>query len=61
MEDESAATPPTDLPAERVHAGASDATLWLFLGSMAAALTMLALIIWWVVKKGKDRIANPTA
>lgn len=36
-------------------------TLWLFLGSMAAALTMLALIVWWVVKKGKDRIANPTA
>jgi hypothetical protein len=33
-------------------------TLWLFLGSMAAAFTMLALIIWWVVKKGRDRIAN---
>jgi len=32
-------------------------TLWLFLGSMAAAFTVLALIIWWVVKKGKDRIA----
>ena len=36
-------------------------TLWLFLASMAAALAMLALIIWWVVKKGKDRIADPTA
>jgi hypothetical protein len=33
-------------------------TLWLFLGSMAAAFTMLALIIWWVVKRGKDRIAT---
>jgi hypothetical protein len=33
-------------------------TLWLFLGSMAAAFTVLALIIWWVVKKGKDRIAT---
>jgi hypothetical protein len=32
-------------------------TLWLFVGSMAAAFTMLALIIWWVVKKGRDRIA----
>ncbi len=32
-------------------------TLWLFIGSMAAAFTVLALIIWWVVKKGKDRIA----
>jgi hypothetical protein len=31
-------------------------TLWLFVGSMAAAFTMLALIIWWVVKKGRDRI-----
>ncbi len=33
-------------------------TLWLFLGSMSAALAVLALIIWWVVKKGKDRIAG---
>ena len=33
-------------------------TLWLFLGSMSAAFTVLALIIWWVVKKGKDRIAD---
>jgi hypothetical protein len=32
-------------------------TLWLFLGSMSAAFAALALIIWWVVKKGKDRIA----
>jgi hypothetical protein len=32
-------------------------TLWLFIGSMAAAFTMLALIIWWVVKKGKDAVA----
>jgi hypothetical protein len=32
-------------------------TLWLFLGSMAAAFAVLALIIWWVVKKGKDRVA----
>ncbi|HEY3380956.1 MAG TPA: hypothetical protein VGK32_04265 [Vicinamibacterales bacterium] len=31
-------------------------TLWLFLGSVAAALSVLALIIWWVVKKGKDPI-----
>ena len=33
-------------------------TLWLFLGSMSAALAVLALIIWWVVKKGKDRVAT---
>jgi len=32
-------------------------TLWLFLGSMAAAFSMLGLIIWWVVKRGKDRVA----
>ncbi len=32
-------------------------TLLLFLGSMTAALAVLALIIWWVVKKGKDRVA----
>ena len=36
-------------------------TLWLFLGSMSAAFTVLALIIWWVVKKGKDRIADGPA
>lgn len=36
-------------------------TLWLFIGSMAAAFSLLALIVWWVVKKGKDRIAEPSA
>jgi hypothetical protein len=36
-------------------------TLWLFLGSMAAAFSMLALIVWLVVKKGKDRVGTPTA
>jgi hypothetical protein len=33
-------------------------TLWLFLGSMSAAFAALALIIWLVMKKGKDRIAG---
>jgi hypothetical protein len=33
-------------------------TLWLFLGSMAAAFLVLAVIVWWVVKRGKDRIAT---
>ncbi len=33
-------------------------TLWLFLGSMSAAFAVLALIIWWVLKKGKDRVAT---
>jgi hypothetical protein len=33
-------------------------TLWLFLGSMSAAFAALALIAWWVAKKGKDRIAG---
>jgi hypothetical protein len=32
-------------------------TLWLFIGSMSAAFAALALIIWWVVKRGKDRLA----
>ncbi len=32
-------------------------TLWLFIGSMAAAFAVLAGIIWWVVKRGKDRLA----
>jgi len=36
-------------------------TLWLFLGSMSAAFAVLALIIWWVVKKGKDRVAGGSA
>jgi hypothetical protein len=34
-------------------------TLWLFLGSMGAAFGVLAVIIWWVVKRGRDRLANP--
>ena len=34
-------------------------TLWLFVGSMAAAFGVLALIIWWVVKRGRDRLAEP--
>lgn len=33
-------------------------TLWLFIGSMAAAFTVLALIIWWVVKRSKGRFAE---
>ena len=33
-------------------------TLWLFIGSMAAAFGVLALIIWWVVRRGKDRLAD---
>ena len=33
-------------------------TLWLFLGSMSAAFAALALVIWWVVKRGKDRLAG---
>jgi hypothetical protein len=36
-------------------------TLWLFIGSMGAAFAVLALIIWWVVKRGKDRLADPPA
>jgi hypothetical protein len=36
-------------------------TLWLFVGSMAAAFAVLVLIIWWVVKRGRDRIAEPPA
>ena len=34
-------------------------TLWLFLGSMGAAFGVLALIIWWVVKRGRDRLLEP--
>jgi hypothetical protein len=33
-------------------------TLWLFLGSMSAAFVALALIVWFVAKKGKDRLAG---
>lgn len=36
-------------------------TLWLFIGSMFAAFAVLAAIIWWVVKRGRDRIADPPA
>jgi hypothetical protein len=31
-------------------------TLWLFAGSMLAAFSVLAAIIWWVVKRGKGRM-----
>lgn len=34
-------------------------TVWLFLGSMGAAFGVLALIIWWVVRRGRDRLATP--
>ena len=34
-------------------------TLWLFIGSMCAAFALMAAIIWWVAKRGKDRMANP--
>lgn len=36
-------------------------TLWLFVGSMLAAFSLLGLIILWVVRRGKDRLADPTA
>jgi hypothetical protein len=36
-------------------------TLWLFLGSMAAAFAMLGLIVWWVMKRSRDRIAETPA
>jgi hypothetical protein len=36
-------------------------TLWLFAGSLAAAFTVLALIIWWIVKRGKDKIEDVPA
>ena len=32
-------------------------TLWLFVGSMLAAFSVLAAIIWWVVKRAKGRMA----
>ena len=32
-------------------------TLWLFAGSLLAALSVLAAIIWWVVKRAKGRMA----
>ncbi len=34
-------------------------TLWLFIGSMGAAFAVLAILIWWVAKRGKDRLAEP--
>ena len=33
-------------------------TLWLFIGSMGAAFAVLAAIIWWVVKRGRDRLTE---
>ena len=35
-------------------------TLWLFVGAFAAAMTMLALIVWWVRKKGRAAPFGPT-
>ena len=34
-------------------------TVWLFLGSMGAAFGVLAAIIWWVVRRGRDRLLEP--
>ncbi len=36
-------------------------TLWLFIGSVAAAFAVLGGIIWWVVKRSRDRLADPAA
>jgi hypothetical protein len=36
-------------------------TLWLFIGSMAAAFALLAAIVWWVARRGRDRLAEPPA
>ncbi len=33
-------------------------TLWLFIGSMGAAFGVLAVIIWWVVRRGRDPVAD---
>lgn len=33
-------------------------TLWLFAGSMLAAFSLLAAIVWWVMKKGRDRVVE---
>jgi hypothetical protein len=33
-------------------------TLWLFIGSMGAAFGVFAVIIWWVVTRGRDRLAD---
>jgi hypothetical protein len=49
---------PLDMEARMLPTSILYHTLWLFLGSMAAAFTVVALLIWWVVKRGKDRIAQ---
>jgi hypothetical protein len=33
-------------------------TLWLFAGSFAAAMLVLAALIWWTVRKGKARLSS---
>ena len=45
MEDESTTPQPADLPAKRVQAGASDATLWLFLGGICFMLLLCVLFV----------------
>jgi len=34
-------------------------TLWLFAGAFLAALTLLASLIWWTVRKGRRQAATP--
>jgi hypothetical protein len=30
-------------------------TLWLFAGAFTTALAVLALLIWWTMRKGRDK------
>jgi hypothetical protein len=55
---ERGAGPPLEMEARMEPTTILYHTLWLFLGSMSAAFAALAVIIWWVAKKGKDRIAT---
>jgi len=45
MENESSVKPPPDAPATPAARGASDATLWLFLGGVCFMLLLCALFV----------------
>lgn len=51
---------PLDMQAEMQAESILYGTLWLFATSAAAALVLVALVLWWIVRKGKQRHAART-
>ena len=45
---------PVDIKVEMDSQSILHRTLWLFAGAFAAAVVVLALLIWWTIRKGRE-------